>query len=296
MKLFSAFICMLPHNIQYAIGTLLGQLAWLCTPPKRKKLAIGQILFCHITEDPVEAKRIAKASVTRFGPMIIDVLRYPEIKDGAYKDMIRFEGREYLDDAMHSGKGAIIIALHSGNWELLGGALASEGYPLVSVAMEQSGDADKFINEYRALMHQHVTYKTGVREMLNKLKKGAFIGLIMDQDPALTGVLAPFFGYETLTPTGAAALGRLQACPIIATTIHYDAYEGKHIINVSPPLYAEKTDDKKRDTIVTTIKLNEIIEDHIRRYPEEWFWLHNRWKWTRKKYKGKIELPPDPMV
>ena len=79
------------------------------------------------------------------------------------------------------------------------GRSASEGYPLISVAMKQNGDADKFINEYRRIMHQHVTYKTGVREMINELKKGAFLGLIMDQDPGDDGVLAPFFGYETLT-------------------------------------------------------------------------------------------------
>ena len=47
---------------------------------------------------------------------------------------------------------------------------------------------------------------------------------------------------------------------------------------------------------MTTVALNEIIEDHIRRYPEDWFWLHNRWKWTRRKYAGKIETPPDPMT
>ncbi len=67
-----------------------------------------------------------------------------------------------------------MAAVHSGNWELLGAVLASEGYPLISVAMKQNGDADKFINEYRQIMHQHVTYKTGVREMINELKKGAF--------------------------------------------------------------------------------------------------------------------------
>ena len=60
MKLFSAFICMLPHSWQYALGTLLGEIAWLAVPPKRKRLAIGQILFCKITDDPVEAKRIAR--------------------------------------------------------------------------------------------------------------------------------------------------------------------------------------------------------------------------------------------
>ena len=178
MKLFSAFICMLPQSWQYAIGTLLGEIAWLAVPPKRKRLAIGQILFCKITDDPVEAKRIAKASTTRFGRMIIDVLRYPEIKDGAYKDMVNFTNKDILDEVLADGKGAILAALHSGNWELLGGVLASEGYPLISVALKQNGDADKFINEYRELMHQHVMYKTSVRDMVKALKSGAFLGLI----------------------------------------------------------------------------------------------------------------------
>ena len=293
MKLFSAFICLLPESIQYGIGVILGELGWLLCPPKRKKLAIEQILFCRITDDLDEAKRIAKASTTRFGRMIIDVLRYPEIKDGAYKNMIEFVGREHLDDAKETGKGAIVAAMHSGNWELLGGVLASEGYPLISVAMQQNGDADKFINEYRAIMHQHVTYKTGMREMIGELKKGGFIGLVMDQDPGKTGVLVPFFGYETLTATGPAVLARLQDVPIIPVTIHYSPYKKKHVITVEAPIYAEHTDDKKRDSAVTTTKLNEFMEDYIRRHPEDWFWLHNRWKWTRRCYGDKIETPPE---
>lgn len=295
MKALSAVLCALPYQLQYGIGYLLGQLGWLFTPKKRKRLAIGQILFCRITDDVEEAKQIAKASVTRFGRMIVDVLRYPEIKDGKYKEMFTMDGREYLEDAKADGKGAIVIALHSGNWELLGGILASEGYPLISVAMQQQGDADRFINEYRTMMHQHVTYKTGVREMVKELQKGSFIGLIMDQDPGDQGQLVPFFGYETLTPVGPAAMARMQNVPIIPITIRFDEYTEKHEITVHPPIYTEKTDDRKRDITVTLTTLNEWLEDYIRRYPEDWFWLHNRWKWTRRLYGDTIEVPPDVM-
>ena len=209
--------------------------------------------------------------------------------------MFTMDGREYLEDAKADGKGAIVIALHSGNWELLGGILASEGYPLISVAMQQQGDADRFINEYRTMMHQHVTYKTGVREMVKELQKGSFIGLIMDQDPGDQGQLVPFFGYETLTPVGPAAMARMQDVPIIPVTIRFDEYTEKHEITVHPPIYAEKTDDRKRDIAVTLTILNEWLEDYIRRYPEDWFWLHNRWKWTRRLYGDTIEVPPDVM-
>lgn len=292
MKLLSKLVCVMPHGIQYAFGRLLGQVAWLCIPRKRKKLAIEQILFCKIADTREQAEYVAKKSTTRFGPMIIDVLRYPEIKDGAYKEMIEIEGREILQDLKEAGKGAILMGMHSGNWELLGGALASEGFPLISVAMKQHSESDRFINEYRALMHQHVTYKTGIREMLRAMGKGGMIGLIMDQDPGKTGILAPFFGYETLTASGAAIMARMQDAPIVPITIHYDKFKEKHMIDIQTPIYVEKTDDKDRDVLLTTIKLNEIMEDHIRRYPTEWFWLHNRWKWTRKLYGEVIEVPP----
>ncbi len=103
----------------------------------------------------------------------------------------------------------------------------------------------------------------------------------------------PFFGYETLTPAGPAVLARMQDVPIIFVTIHYSPYSGKHELEAHPPIYVERTDDKKRDIAVTTTLLNEFIEDYIRRYPEDWFWLHNRWKWTRRFYGEQIETPPD---
>ena len=94
-------------------------------------------------------------------------------------------------------------------------------------------------------MHQHVTYKTGVREMIRELQKGSMIGLIMDQDPAAQGQLVPFFGYETLTPVGPAVMGRMQDVPIIPVTIRYDEFEEKYIVTAHPPFYAEHTDEQK---------------------------------------------------
>ncbi len=76
---------------------------------------------------PKEARRIAKASTTRFGRMIIDVLRYPEIKDGAYKDMVEFINKEYLDDALENGRGAILAAVHEWQLGTPWGVLASKG-------------------------------------------------------------------------------------------------------------------------------------------------------------------------
>ena len=100
------------------------------------------------------------------------------------------------------GKGCILAATHCGNWEMEGAALALYGYPLLSVAMKQNNEEfDRFLCEYRSMPGQTVEYKTGVRDMLRRLKEGYFVGLLCDQDPGDTGILSDFFGEKTLTAT-----------------------------------------------------------------------------------------------
>lgn len=280
MKIFSFCLCHLPTSVAHKFGYLLGQLFWWLVPKKRKDLAVRQILQCRITEDTNEAWRIAKASSVRFGPMIVEVLCYPKYTKEVLEKKITFSHQERLEQVLAEGKGCIIAATHGGNWELLGASLATFGYPLISVAQQQNnGGADKFINEYRALLNQHVTYKTGVRDMIRFLSQGYAIGLLMDQDPGKNGILADFFGRPSLTPTGPAALAKMKQTAIVPIFIHEDR-PYHHVIEVLEPVVPLSTGDKQQDILETTNRLNAILEERIRQYPEDWFWLHNRWKWT----------------
>ncbi|MBO6203570.1 MAG: lysophospholipid acyltransferase family protein [Selenomonas sp.] len=292
LRAISALVCVLPRSVCEFLGRGLGNFAWLVVPGKRKKLAMGQIKMC-LRVDEVEASRIAKESTVRFGPMLFEVLRFPVIRKNP-SQYVRIEGLEKLQQGMADGKGAIIAAAHSGNWELMGGAFAMAGIPLVGVAMKQKDSAaDKFINEYRTLIGMHITYKTGVREMFAMLKKGWAIGLIMDQDTnRRDGIILNFFGYPTNCTPGAASMARFQNVPVFTSFMHRDA-GGFHTLVVDGPFYVEKTEDKREDIKRTTQKINDAIENHIRKYPEEWFWLHDRWKSVREDFPesdfGRIE-------
>lgn len=292
MKCLSFLICHLPRGMRHGLGSFLGAFFWTFVPQKRKTLAQSQILDCGITDDPDKAMEIAKASTTRFGPMIVEVLSYPRYTKAVFDEKINFHGKEYLDELKASGEGAVFMASHAGNWELLGATLAMNGYPLISVAQQQnSASADTFINEYRALMKQHVTYKTGIRDMVRFLSDGKYIGLLMDQDPGYTGIMVQFFGKDTLTADGPAKLASLKNYPIVQIFIHSDR-PYHHQVEVLPPFrpYGEgeklSKEEKKQRVYEVTQHLNDILEDHIRKYPEDWFWLHKRWKWT-EKYKQK---------
>lgn len=295
MKILSFLICHMPQSLCHGLGSFLGIFFWTFVPKKRKKLAQEQILECGITADPKEAMAIAKKSTTRFGPMIVEVLSYPRYTKEILDRKITFQGREYLDELKNSGEGAVFMASHAGNWELLGAVLAMNGYPLISVAQEQnSKSADTFINEYRAMMKQHVTYKTGVRDMIHFLAEGHYIGLLMDQDPGFAGIMVRLFGKDTLTADGPAKLAAIKNYPILSIFIHEDK-PYHHIVEVLPPIRpypagVPRSKEEKRKAIYdTTQQLNDRLEAHIRQYPADWFWLHNRWKWT-KRYQAKHNL------
>ena len=277
MKIFSRMCCLLPKSFCLYLGELLGQLTWLLVPARRKRMAIDNVKKClALTED--EAARIAKKSWTRFGYMIIEVLRFPVMKNHM-TDYVRIEGREHMEKALKLGRGGIIATAHSGNWELLGGALALSGFPIVGVAQKQKNNAmDRFINEYRALIGMHITYKSGVREMFTMLAEGWVIGLLMDQDTnPRDGIILPFFGRDTACVQGPAVLARFKDAPILPIFISRQS-DGKHLLKIYEPVFVEKTNDKHADIKQTTAILNRLIETHIREYPEEWFWLHDRWK------------------
>lgn len=295
MKCLSVLICHMTENMKHSLGSFLGNFFWTFCPKKRKLLAQQQILDCGITKDATKAMDIAKASVTRFGPMMIEVLSYPVYTKEVLDQKITWHGKAYLDTVKASGEGMIIAASHAGNWELLGAALAMNGYPLISVAQQQNNkSADKFINEYRSMMKQHVTYKTGIRDMIRFLMEGHYIGLLMDQDPGYVGIMVKLFGKDTLTADGPAKMAGIHNSPIMSCFIHSDT-PYHYVIDILPPVqvYDSKhklsKEEKKKIVYDVTQKLNDRLETHIRTYPEEWFWLHDRWKWTRRSKEKQAE-------
>ena len=285
----SKIACLLPGSVCEKIGRILGNIAWAFVPKRRKAMAWDNVMRC-LGVDRKEAERIAKESGVRLGSMLFEVLRFPLLKDNM-GEYVKISGLEYMKEAKDSGKGAVIAASHSDNWELMGGAFAQAGIPLVGVAMQQkSSGMDRFINEYRTMIGMHITYKTGVREMFRMLGEGWFIGLIMDQDTnPHDGILLDFFGQKTNCVPGAASMARFKNVPIFPAFMHREK-DGTHRLIVEPPIYVEHTKNSKEDIKRTTQEINNRIEAHIRKYPEEWFWLHDRWKSVREEPEEFEEL------
>ena len=277
-KVFSKLACLLPNGFAMGLGEILGHVTWWAVPKKRRDMAVGQVIRC-LGVDRQEGLRIARASWERFGPMIMEVMRFP-VTVGRMKDFVRIEGEEYLAEGLKEGKGAVIATSHAGNWELMGGAICQAGFPIVGVAQKQKeAGFNKFINEYRRLIGMHITYKTDVREMYKLLGEGKVIGLLSDQDSDIRdGIRFPWFGGQlTNFVKGPAVLARFRGAPLYPgfITRHPD---GTHTITIHPRIKVEKTSDKEADIRKAVMEVSAVLERHIRSHAEEWFWLHNRWK------------------
>ena len=287
LKFLSWIACHLPLKFSLMIGRGLATLMWILLPSKRRKIALENIRQC-LNVDEKESARIAKISTVNLGNIAMEVLNFPRLQ-GMMKSYVKIIGLEYLTNYINSaerkGRGAVIMTCHSDNWELLGGALAQYGIPLVGVAKKQKSEgADKFINEFRTKIGMHITYHSGVREMYKMMDDGYFIGLIMDQDVGRhDGVIVKFFNRATNFVTGAASMSRFKSIPIFPTFMHKNS-DGTHTIEIFPPVNVEKTSDKREDILMMTQKLATLTEEYIRRYPEEWFWLHDRWKSMRVEF------------
>ena len=287
MKFLSWLMCVSPKFMRRVFADFTGFIAWCVVPNWRKYMAVQNVMEClGLPEE--RARVIVKESVTRFGRMIVEVLRFPVLTKNNFREIVTIEGEEYLKAAFNQHKGVVMCTAHYGNWEFLGASMALLGYPILSVARKQNNSGmDKFINEYRELVGQKVAYNHGENSMLaiNRiLRDKNLLGIVYDQDTGSDGEHVVFLGKKSVVPQGAALLSRLHGAPIIPFFIH-NAAGGKLTIKIMPSLYAPKTLDRKKDVHGVMEQLIVIAENEIIQDPAMWFWVHDRWKDGKERYR-----------
>jgi len=287
IKLCSSFLCIAPKYIRNLVASFFGGVAVAVVPEWRMKMAKANIMEC-LGVDEHRAYHIADLSLRRFGRMVVEVLRFPTLTRDNIRNLVSIEGMEYLDVCYRAGRGVIMATGHYGNWELLGGTVALHGYPMLSIVRKQNNKyMDKLINEYRQIVGQEVAYNRGEVDFLaisRMLRKKKLIGVLFDQDTNDVGVKINIFGKPSIIPIGSAALSRLHGSPILPIFLHNND-DGTCSAKIYPPIYTEKTEDKENDYYRATEQMVRILEEEIILHPEMWFWVHDRWKDGRKRFK-----------
>jgi Kdo2-lipid IVA lauroyltransferase/acyltransferase len=264
----------IPLPIGQFLGRLLGRLAWhVARRERRKALVHLGIAF----PDWSEARReeTIRAMFRHLGMSVFELAWLPNLKHGAKHS--RFEGHERLLEVIDSGRGVVIFTAHCGNWEWLSFATGLLGRPVSVLQRERdSPEMNRYITKLRAHAGVHTIDRgsgSSARDMIQAIRRGGILAFVIDQNIRTESVRVPFFGKEALTPIGPAKLAvRTEAVVIPAVAERLP--DGTHRLQFLDPIQCTRNDDPTE----LTARVTKLIEEQIRRVPEQWVWMHDRWR------------------
>ena len=278
VKLLSFCVFCLPRPVALGIGRWLGRLAfWFA--PQQNRLACEHLRHSLELADDRQVKAIAKKCFENLGKNVIEFMQYPRLDLKRIQRYVSFEGLQHVEQALAQGKGAIILTAHFGNWELLGASLAATVAPLSPIARQlRSPRLNDLVQRYREKGgYVTIDRDTGIRPALRCLKRNELLGILADVDTTVNGVFVDFFGRRAYTPYSPVAFA-LKTGAAILPTFMVRQPDNSHRVIIEPPLVLKRTDVKEKELVINTQKFTKIIESYIRQYPEQWIWMHQRWK------------------
>lgn len=268
-----AVLRMLPRPAVYAFAHGMSLLAFRVVGIRRKVTMenIREAFGESLTE--VELERLAREAYINIGMTFIEMLFLPRFV-GRVPELVDSSEIPVLSRIYERGKGAILVSCHFANWELNGASIGEAGFPVTVVAKRQSNPfADAWIHRCRERFRMKVINPGApIRHILRALRAGEAIGLISDQDAGSRGVFVNFFGRPASTPRGAAELALKYQVPLVVSMSP----------RVGPGRYhgiLREVEVRTDDTVESlTQRYTGAMEDIIREHPEQYFWMHRRWK------------------
>ncbi len=269
----------LPRRALLSIGANLGALAGRLDLRHTRiardnlRLALGDTL------PERDRERILRACWRHFGKITFDALAFPRLDRSSLGSILKVEGLQHAQGALEQGKGALIFSAHYGHWEAGAYTMGLLGVPFAVIARPLDNPIlDRRLIELRGGTGNAVIPKRrAVRETMKALARGAGVAILIDQDARLDGVFVPYFGRLAATTPTLALLALRTEAPIVPifASVETDATITVHIEPVVP---TRPSGDRDADVLRLTAECTAIVERWARRNPEQWLWMHRRWK------------------
>lgn len=290
LRIFGGFLNHLPLEWALWIGRSLGSLAfWSVRGRRRVALKNIEIAFGR-EKSRVELEEIARKAFRNLGMNLVEFLRMPKLGSGYYHRYARVEGWEHLDEALKLGKGVLALTFHFGNWEIpsLGGSLF--GYPIVALAQRiHNPYIDRYVRRTREAAGVTILPKRNVAErVIDSLRKGRIVAVFVDQrERKKSRVMVDFFGKKAPTTPSPVVFSLRTGAPMIPLfTVREN--NSRHRVFIGRALVPESTGNIEADLKKNTERYTKILESMIRRYPDQYFWLHNRWGGKKRRSRRRI--------
>ena len=231
-----------------------------------------------------------RGMVRNLGWMAAEFARLPNYTDENIDQIVILDGHENFLAGQRRGKGVLYLTGHIGAWELSSFAHALYGFPLQYMARPLDNErVDALVNGYRGLSGNRAIFKNeSARALLKILRDSGTVGILADQNTMPEeGVFVDFFGKTACMTTGIARVALHTDAAVVPGYAVWDSTIGKYRLRFEKAVELARTGDTERDIFVNTQKFAKVIEGIVRKYPEQWVWVHARWK-TRPKGEGKL--------
>jgi KDO2-lipid IV(A) lauroyltransferase len=275
-----SFLNFLPRNTAISIGGLLGGLAYFIIADARKRTLSNLRLAFAGEKENKELRSLALRVFQNLGKNVVDAVRLKNMKWEDIDRIIEIEGLQHLDQAYRQGKGVIALTGHIGNFELLAAWFSLKGYRVSVIGRElYDPRLDRLLVENRERIGlENIPTTAGVKSIVKALKSGRALGVLADQDSSrVRGVFVDFFGIPARTPVGPILLPYKTGSPIIPMAIVRQG-KNRYRIIVKPEVQLVFSEDREKDIVEVTQRCAKVLESIIREYPDQWLWMHDRWK------------------
>lgn len=284
LRVFSA----IPLTIRKGFFLGLARLFYLAVP-RQRLIALYNLTRAFPEKSPTEIRRIARGVYRNMGLVAAELFDTPRLTRENIHERVSVEGMDHCLRALEKGKGVLFYTAHFGNWELSATAFALLVKPLIALYRPlDSPVLDAVVRRIReAAGNKTLPKERAMRPMLRALKENGILGVLIDQNVAwYEGVFVPFFGRPACTTDGLALLALHTGAPVVPGFLIREP-DGRYRLEIHPEIETIPSGDRQRDVLSHTRRYTAVLEAVIRRHPDQWLWVHHRWKTQRCQIKGR---------
>jgi len=274
------FIGALPRPLARAAGITLGWTVYV-VHGRLRRVGMRNLQMAFPEKSRRERARILRSVFTSFGRQAAEICLFPKYTRENVNKVVVYDGFENFERALARGKGVLFLTAHLGGWEISAFAHSLQGHPL-HVVMRPLDNVylDHLTRSYRTMHGNKMVDKDDfVRGLLSAMKAGETVGILMDTNMTPPqGVFVDFFGIPACTASGLARIALRTDAAVVPGFTVWDPALKKYRLRFEPAVQLLRTGNDEADAVTNTALFTKIIEDYVRKYPDQWLWVHRRWK------------------
>ena len=281
VKIFGALVRWLPVEMALLLGRIAGRVAYRFDARHRNQVLLNLKMAFSETKTPEDIQCIAQKVFMNFGQNMVELLRMPAMTMESFKQYVTIEGGEHVEDALKEGKGVILLAMHTGSWELANLASSTLGgvYKVMVNPQSRFSRLDNLLNSYRSCGGSVILERgAGTRELVKSLRQNEIVAMVVDQG-GKSGQRVPFFSREASLSVGAVRIALKSGTPVCFAIIKRERGP-YHRLTIHKKMKLVSTGETTKDVRENLTHIAGIMEKYIRENPSEYMWFYKIWKYS----------------